>query len=190
MMILFTVYLEFAVRYYLNITRGIIRYCLNLARGIIRYCLNLTRGIIRYYLNLTRGIIRYCLNLTRFKQNQIIPLAKFKQNLTIPLVKFKQYLIIPLVKFKQNLIIPLIKFKQIELIFANTSIIKYYWFFSDVEHFFPGIAPLVSILLFPKNIDDRACAQGFSKKNGGCITSHNNLNTRGEQAFYTKYTGK
>ena len=27
-------------------------------------------------------------------------------------------------------------------------------------------------------------------KNGGCITSHNNLNTRGEQAFYTKYTGK
>ena len=27
-------------------------------------------------------------------------------------------------------------------------------------------------------------------KNGSCITSHNNLNTRGEQAFYTKYTGK
>ena len=43
---------------------------------------------------------------------------------------------------------------NIELIFANTSIIEYYWFFSDVEHFFPGIAPLVSILLFPKNIDD------------------------------------
>jgi hypothetical protein len=39
-------------------------------------------------------------------------------------------------------------------IFANTSIIEYYCFFSDVEHFFPGIAPLVSILLFPKNIDD------------------------------------
>jgi hypothetical protein len=41
---------------------------------------------------------------------------------------------------------------NIELIFANTSIIEYYWFFSDVEHFFPGIAPLVSILLFPNNI--------------------------------------
>ena len=39
---------------------------------------------------------------------------------------------------------------NIELIFANTSIIEYYRFFSDVEHFFPGIAPLVSILLFPK----------------------------------------
>jgi hypothetical protein len=25
---------------------------------------------------------------------------------------------------------------------------------SHIEHFFPGIAPLVSILLFPKNIDD------------------------------------
>ena len=52
---------------------------------------------------------------------------------------------------------------NIELISANTSIIEY-WFFSDVEHFFPGIAPLVSILLLlyfkkkkknnTKNIDD------------------------------------
>ena len=33
-------------------------------------------------------------------------------------------------------------------------------------------------------------AHGVVVKNGGCITSHNNLNTRGEQAFYTKYTGK
>ena len=31
---------------------------------------------------------------------------------------------------------------------------------------------------------------GFLLKNGGCITSHNNLNKRGEQAFYTKYTEK
>jgi hypothetical protein len=27
-------------------------------------------------------------------------------------------------------------------------------FFSNVEHFSPGIAPFVSILIFPKNIDD------------------------------------
>ena len=32
-------------------------------------------------------------------------------------------------------------------------------------------------------------AHGVVVKNGGCITSHNNLNTR-EQAFYSKYTGK
>ena len=32
----------------------------------------------------------------------------------------------------------------------------------------------------------RACARGCSN-NDGCITSHNK---RGEQAFYTKYTGK
>jgi hypothetical protein len=48
-----------------------------------------------------------------------------------------------------------------ELIFANTSIIEY-WFFFDVEHFIPQIAPCVSILLLlylkknnnTKNIDD------------------------------------
>ena len=29
-----------------------------------------------------------------------------------------------------------------------------------------------------------------NSQNIEAITSHNNLNTRGEQAFYTKYTGK
>jgi hypothetical protein len=36
---------------------------------------------------------------------------------------------------------------NIELIFANTSIIEYWFFFRMLEHFFPGIALPVSILL-------------------------------------------
>ena len=44
---------------------------------------------------------------------------------------------------------------NIELIFANTSIIEY-WFFSDVEYFFPRIAPPVALFKKnnTKNIDD------------------------------------
>jgi hypothetical protein len=86
--------------------------------------------------------------------------------------------------------------------------------FSDVEYFFPRIAPPVSILLLlyvkknnTKNIDDTSLliqkyeiiitkylniaiaehAHVLVVENGECNTSHSK---RVEQAFYTKYTGK
>ena len=36
---------------------------------------------------------------------------------------------------------------NIELIFANTSIIEY-WFFSDVEHFSPELHPLLVVYFY------------------------------------------
>jgi hypothetical protein len=55
-------------------------------------------------------------------------------------------------------------------------------FFSDVEHFFPGIAPLVSILLFPKNIDDFSLL--IQKKNLQQIQGSSRSTT--ERAIYGK----